>query len=620
MSRTALALSIFCICYAFLAAAASASDALIQVESGLYEDTKATVECINAFGGRVKIVVFPDIIIADMPPEIDARVFAYSEASAIHRGMLEPGEYEGDTRHIITAWNNVYMGQAHTMGLDEEPSPDRMPLTNDVVPFYDGQVFFRPPGAQLHDVSEFMLGTAALAVVLAESDGSIDVESEDWTQTEKDQVTSEIIAGLDWYVTKAGWRDLTFYTQFHYDVPTGYEPIKRPASQESLWRDQCINALGYLGTYAMANGVRNSLDTDWATLCFIADSSNDADNMFPDGYFAYASLGGPRFIMTYGNDGWGISSMDAVMAHELCHCFYALDEYQSAGESCTSRSGYLNFENQNSCYPSGCGGCDLNRRFCIMRSVSLGLAQVCEYTQGQIGWTDTDGDSIPDIMDTPCETILYEYTPDPCSTATPAYAGTCWVERLTNLNPRSSRQSEITLARIEKVEFRVDGGPWQEASPTDGDWDLDREAFQFTTDPLSPGPHVIEAYAMHTYGNYDATYAVDTLTVDADAGVEHEVRLEDVFASTWPNPFGTEVEVRYNVPGTYGSSVPVSLKVFDVRGREVATLAAGSDSPGEKRAVWDGTYSNGNEAPSGIYFLELVAGRARVTGKVVMTR
>lgn len=620
MPRTSVAVSAFCISFILLAAAAFASDAFITVESGVFEDTRATVECIKAFGGRVKIVIYPDIIIADIPETADARVLAHSEATAIHRGILDPEAFAGDHRHFITAWNNVYMGQAHTMGLDAEPSPDRMPLINDVIPFDEPQIFGKPPGAKILDVSEFMLGTASLAIVLAESDGSIDTETENWTQTERDEVTSEVIAGLDWYVNKAKWRDLTFYTQFHYDVPTGYEPIKRPSSQEYMWRDQCIAALGYGGTYDMANAVRDALGTDWASLCFIADSSNDGDNMFPDGRFAYASLGGPRFIMTYGNDGWGIANMDAVMAHELTHCYYALDEYQEAGEGCTARSGYLNFENQNSCAPSGCGGCDSNAPFCIMRSVSLGAAQVCAYTKGQIGWMDTDGDSIPDILDTTCETILYEYTPDPCSTSTPAYAGTCWVERLENLNPRNSRKNEITLAMIEGVEFRVDGGPWQDASPTDGAWDWDREAFYFTTDPLTQGMHIIEAGARHTYGNADLTFAVDTLVVDAASGIEREVTLEDVFVSTYPNPFGSKVQLKYSVPGTYGSSVPVSIKIFDVRGREVITLVSGSAGPGEKQAGWDGTYSDGSQAPSGIYFLQLVAGRARVIEKIVMTR
>lgn len=620
MWRTPLAFSAFCIISLVLGAAALASDALVTVDSGIFEDTQATVECIKAHGGRVKIVIFPDIIIADMPEDVDARVFAHSEASAIHRGILEPEDFRAGRRHFITAWNNVYMGQAHIMGLDAEPSPDRRPLVDDVVPFEQVRVFYKPPGAKLMDVSEFMLGTASLAIILPESDGSIDPETEDWTQTEKDEVTSEILNGLNWYVEKAQWRDLTFYTVFHYDVPTGYEPIRRPSSQEYLWRDQCIAVLGYAGTYDMANGVRDNLGTDWATLCFIADSSNDPDNTFPDGRFAYSTLGGPRFIMTYGNDGWGIGNMDAVAAHELGHSFYALDEYESGGEGCAARSGYLDFDNQNSCYPYGCGGCLTNAFFCIMRSGGISTARVCTYTKGQIGWTDTDDDSIPDIMDTVCETILYEYTPDPCTTTTPAYAGSCWVERLPNLNPRNPRQNAITLAMIENVEFRVDGGPWEDASPADGAWDLDREAFSFTAGPLSVGTHVIEARAQHTYGNYDTTFGVDTLTVDPGSGVEREVGLEDVFVSAYPNPFEAAVQVRYGVPGSYGSSVPVSLKVFDVRGREVAALVSGPAGPGEKRASWDGTYSNGNDAPSGIYFLELVAGHARIIKKVVMTR
>jgi len=621
MLRISVLIALVCVLTLIFAAAVTASEALVRVGSGLYEDTQATVDCIKSFGGRVSIVVFPDIIIADIPEEIESRVYAHSPASAIHRGIIEPDDFDGHSRHIATAWNNVFMGQAHTMGLDAEPSPEALPLINDIVPLENSGpgVFFNPPGAKIFDVSEFMLGTASLAIVLAESDGSIDPSTEDWTQTEKDEVTSEIIAGLNWWVNKSQWRDLTFYTQFFYDVPTGYEPITRNSSQESLWRDECITYLGYGGTYDMANAIRDALGTDWASLCFIADSSNDGDNMFPDGRFAYASLGGPRFIMTYGNDGWGIGSMDAVMAHELCHCYYALDEYYEAGSGCTARSGYLNEENQNSCYPGGCGGCATNKIFCIMRSKSLGVATVCPSTKGQIGWTDTDNDSIPDILDTTCETILYAYTPDPCSTSCPAYAGTCWVERLPNNNP-NGKGHDITLALIEKVQYRVDCGPWCEATPADGAWDLDREAFTFTCGPLSQGTHIIEACASNNCGLMDTTFAADTLTIDADAGVEREVRVDDVFVSTYPNPFVSEVRLRYSVPGTYGSSVPVSLKVFDVMGREVTTLVSGPAGPGEKSAAWDGTYADGSRAPSGIYFLRLAAGRARLIEKVVLTR
>jgi hypothetical protein len=311
--------------------------------------------------------------------------------------------------------------------------------------------------------------------------------------------------------------------------------------------------------------------------------------------------------------------MDAVMAHEISHSFYALDEYYGAGRPCAETRGYLDVENQNSEYPYGAGGCDINRPFCLMRSVALSVAQLCNYTKGQIGWWDTDGDSIPDILDTCPETELYEYPPDPCSTFTPTYAGSSWVTMLPNQNP-SGRGNDITINRILKVEYRVDGGAWNEASPNDGAWGGGYEGYNFTTDPLSGGTHVIEARALHTYGNVDTTPAVDTLTIDPSADIRAEATESAFYVDTHPNPFGPSVEIRFRIPGEYGRAVPVSMKVYDVRGRPVASLLVGVRSPGPGRLSWDGTYLNGSPAPSGIYFVDLVAGNSRIVKKLVLTR
>ncbi len=598
----------------------SAVDRLITLEDADLEATREVVGSLEALGARVKIVIPPHFIIADVPVNAEGRVIAAPRVTGAYAEKLDPEDFArfgSASRHIVAAWNNVYMGEARQAGLDEAPSPGRLPLVNDVIYPDETGVLMKPPGAKAFDTSEFLLGTVTLAVVLAESNGGVDPESEDWTQTEKDRVTSEIIAGLNWYVTKAKWRPLTFYTVFEYDVPTGYEPITRPSSQDDLWIANCLSYLGYLGSQAYVLDLRSTMDTDWAVVNYIADSSNDADNCFSDGRFAYSMLGGPEFIMTYGNDGWGISNMDAVMAHELSHSFYALDEYSSAGVGCAQTSGYLAAENQNSAYPYA-GACDLNTPFCIMRSVSLGAAQVCTWTKGQLGWWDADGDSICDVNDTYPETELYAHA-DPCSTFTPAYAGSSWVGYLTNQNPRGEAH-EITLNRIGTVEYRVDGGDWYDALPNDGAWDEGKEGYNFITAPLSQGQHVVEARAIQTFGNFDTTYAVDTLTVDPTSGVDVARIGSRLVVAPYPNPFGPQVELRFNVPGEEGKAVAVSMSIYDVRGREVARLIDGVRSPGPGKLSWDGTYANGSAAPSGIYFVDLLAGKQRVVRKLVMAR
>jgi hypothetical protein len=350
-----------------LASSVMASDRLVVVESGVWSDLKDAASAIEAYGGFAKMIIPPNFIIADLPEGSEDGLVAAGAATAVYSGEVDPAQFAAmgsGASHIAVAWNNVFQGRAAQMGLDDLPSPTHKPLINDAdLPIDKYALPLKPPGAKYYDVSEFHLGSCLLAVVLVESNGGTDPNTEDWTQAEMDQVTSEIISGLNWYISKKEWRTISYTTVFSYQVPTSYEPINRSSDQENLWISQCLSALGYAGYpgYGYVNALRDSAGTDWATVCFVVDSSNDADGQFPDGRFAYSTLGGPKFVMTYDNDGWGIGNMDGVMAHELGHSYYALDEYYDAGRACDATSGYLAWDNQNSEYPNGAGGCAIGR-------------------------------------------------------------------------------------------------------------------------------------------------------------------------------------------------------------------------------------------------------------------
>jgi hypothetical protein len=497
-----------------------------------------------------------------------------------------------------------------------EPSPPRL-LDRSSLPLV-------PPGSGFYDTSEFMLGRTAMVYIFPESDGSIDPDLEDWTQAELDTVTVEVLAGLDWWVAKSKWRDVSFEPVFRYRVPTGYEPISRSSYDEHLWVSDALANMGYpqphpMNMYECVNDYRDSLGTDWAVLIFIVDSSDDVDGLFSNGVAAYSYLGGPNTIMSYKNGNAGIGLMDWVMSHEMAHSYYAWDEYHELGPHCTESIGYLNVENQNSVAPYGPGGCDLDVRRCIMRLWAGDNKMACTYTKGQIGWWDSDVDSIPDILDTFPETALNPYSPDPCSTITPTYTGSCHVVPLPNRNPYGEG-NDITLEVISAVEFRVDGSPWAGALPTDGTWDEANEDFYFTTTPLAEGVHVIEARAVQTCGNADTTFAADTLTVAASAGIGPGATCLKLEVSARPNPSGSEVGIVYTVPGNPGEVRSVSVIVYDVSGRAVRHLVGRMESAGRKRSDWDGALSDGTAAPGGIYFLVVTAGEARAAEKVVLIR
>jgi hypothetical protein len=79
----------------------------------------------------------------------------------------------------------------------------------------------------------------------------------------------------------------------------------------------------------------------------------------------------------------------------------------------------------------------------------------------------------------------------------------------------------------------------------------------------------------------------------------------------YPNPFNPSTTVRYEVP----ERSYVTLKVFDVLGREVATLVDRVEEPGSKRVNWDAA-----ELPGGVYYLRMAAEGFTSTGKMLLVR
>lgn len=84
-------------------------------------------------------------------------------------------------------------------------------------------------------------------------------------------------------------------------------------------------------------------------------------------------------------------------------------------------------------------------------------------------------------------------------------------------------------------------------------------------------------------------------------GVGNEVNLPEKFmlAQNYPNPFNPSTRISFGLP----QNVKATLKVYDMLGREVATLLGGELSAGNHEAVFDASGLS-----SGIYIYRLTAG------------
>lgn len=79
----------------------------------------------------------------------------------------------------------------------------------------------------------------------------------------------------------------------------------------------------------------------------------------------------------------------------------------------------------------------------------------------------------------------------------------------------------------------------------------------------------------------------------------------------YPNPFNPTTEISYQL----SESSFVTLKVYDILGREVATLVNGHQSPGMHNVTFDAS-----RLPTGVYFYRLDAGTHVATRKMLMLK
>lgn len=86
--------------------------------------------------------------------------------------------------------------------------------------------------------------------------------------------------------------------------------------------------------------------------------------------------------------------------------------------------------------------------------------------------------------------------------------------------------------------------------------------------------------------------------------------------STGPNPSRGEARLRYALP----RAGQASLRVYDVAGRLVRTLADGQLPSGEGRAAWDGRGDDGRALGGGLYFGRLETADGVVTTKLTLVR
>ena len=86
-------------------------------------------------------------------------------------------------------------------------------------------------------------------------------------------------------------------------------------------------------------------------------------------------------------------------------------------------------------------------------------------------------------------------------------------------------------------------------------------------------------------------------------------------SQNYPNPFNPSTSMQF----TIGSKQFVTLKIYDILGKEIATLVNEEKPAGEYEVEFSAT-GGGSNLPSGIYFYQLKAGEFVETKKMVLLK
>lgn len=84
----------------------------------------------------------------------------------------------------------------------------------------------------------------------------------------------------------------------------------------------------------------------------------------------------------------------------------------------------------------------------------------------------------------------------------------------------------------------------------------------------------------------------------------------------FPNPFNSMTEIKYVLP----EARHVSVRIFDLLGRESATLVSGRKEAGYHIIQWDGNDNSGKQVTSGTYLYQIQTEDFTKTKKMLLLR
>jgi hypothetical protein len=92
---------------------------------------------------------------------------------------------------------------------------------------------------------------------------------------------------------------------------------------------------------------------------------------------------------------------------------------------------------------------------------------------------------------------------------------------------------------------------------------------------------------------------------------QHEIKNKYSLSQNYPNPFNPVTKIQYQLP----KNLMVTIKVFDILGKEIQTLVNQNQIAGTNKVYFDGS-----NLSSGIYFYKITAGEFTETKKMILVK
>jgi|GEM_PF-1520475 len=402
------------------------------------------------------------------------------------------------------------------------------------------------PRPTMWETSEYMIGKVGVYIIFVESNGELDLNLYDWSETSINWAKNGIYRALNWWKSQYPFRNprLEFYVNVETVIGyTKYEPMLRPREDHKLWVPDVLRRLGCGDGYnyyeigkSCAHTIRQNWKTDWAFIIFVVNSGAG----FPgwDDRRAFAYINGPYVVLPFG---WfyhmmleGTDGLARVVAHEIGHIFGASDEYDGKPE----RSGYL-YELDND--GSGCI-MDSPNKWCVSRG-----------TMRQIGWVDDNYNGYPDILENRPSIILLN-SPAPVTDADEII-----IEGVFKLEPYPCRRPggrSVTINSVIPIPFNATDTLTGILLALDGLFDSAYEPFRLICKPNKPGYHTISINVMDAVMGNVESYSRSILYTYL------EVQSIESLLTTKRVDVGTQIPLKFKVVLAHDKRPLESGKIF----------------------------------------------------------